>query len=84
LVSSWGGLSSYPKGKDGFGNQTAVEILARPQLQLDVGKMIFNKPHKPDVYLAVEFWHNKFGNKSDTTPGGTDEVAPTIGIEYHF
>ncbi len=73
-----------PKGKDGFGNQTAWEVLARPQLQLDIGKMIYNHPHKPDLYVAVEFWHNKFGNKSDTTPGGTDQVAPTIGIEYHF
>jgi hypothetical protein len=73
-----------PKGKDGFGNQTAWEVLARPQLQLDIGKMIYNHPHKPDLYLAVELWQNKFGNKSDTTPGGTEEVAPTIGIEYHF
>ncbi|HEY0183152.1 MAG TPA: hypothetical protein VGC09_10130 [Rhodopila sp.] len=73
-----------PKGKDGFGNQTATEILARPQLQLDLGSMLFHKPHKPDLYLAVEIWENKFGNKSDTTPGGTEQVAPTFGIEYHF
>jgi nucleoside-specific outer membrane channel protein Tsx len=73
-----------PKGKDGFGNETAWEVLARPQIQLDLGSMLFNKPHKPDIYLAVELWQNKFGNKSNTTPGGTEEVAPTIGIEYHF
>ena len=29
-----------PKGKDGFGNNTYTEILARPQLQLDLGKML--------------------------------------------
>ena len=73
-----------PKGKDGFGNQTAWEVLARPQLQLDVGKLVGGKSHKPDMYLAVEFWQNKFGNKSDTTPGGTEEVTPEIGIEYHY
>jgi nucleoside-specific outer membrane channel protein Tsx len=73
-----------PKGRDGFGNQTSWEVLARPQLQLDLGKMIGLKSHKPDLYLAVEFWENKFGNKSDTTPGGTEEVTPEIGIEYHF
>lgn len=73
-----------PKGKDGFGNQTAWELLTRPQLQLDLGKMIGLPSHKPDIYLAVEIWQNKFGNKSDTTPGGTEEIAPTIGIEYHF
>jgi hypothetical protein len=71
-----------PKGPDGFGNHTYTEILARPQLQLDVGKMLINKPHKPDLYLAVELWHHKFGNSSQVS--GSDEVAPTIGIEYHF
>lgn len=71
-----------PKGKNGFGNNTYWEILARPQLQLDVGKLLFNKPHMPDVYLAVEFWQNKFGNGSYVT--GTEQIAPTIGVEIHF
>jgi hypothetical protein len=71
-----------PKGTDGFGSHTYTEILARPQLQLDLGKMIYNHPHKPDLYLAVEFWHHKFGNPSQVS--GTDQVTPTIGIEYHF
>jgi hypothetical protein len=31
-----------PKGTDGFGNHTYTEILAPPQLQLDIGKMIWN------------------------------------------
>ncbi len=35
---------------------------------LDLGTMMVNKPHKPDIYLAVEIWENKFGNKSDTPP----------------
>jgi nucleoside-specific outer membrane channel protein Tsx len=72
-----------PKGKDGFGGKTVYEILARPQLQLDIGKMLYNKPHKPDLYLAVELWQNKFGNDHTKVPG-SQEVAPTIGIEYHF
>jgi nucleoside-specific outer membrane channel protein Tsx len=74
-----------PKGKDGFGNQTATEILARPTLSLDVGSMLYNKPHKPDLYFAVELWNNKFGN-DHTLKGntGTQEIAPEFGIEYHF
>jgi len=72
-----------PKGKDGFGGKTVTEILARPQLQLDIGKMMYNKPHKPDLYLAVELWQNKFGN-DHTKVSGSQEVAPTIGLEYHF
>ena len=71
-----------PKGKDGFGGNTYWEILARPQLQLDVGKMLFNKPHVPDVYLAVEFWQHKFGNP--TQLNGSEQIAPMIGMEVHF
>jgi nucleoside-specific outer membrane channel protein Tsx len=74
-----------PKGKDGFGNQTAVEVLARPQINLDIGKMIMNKPNKLYAYFQVELWDNKFGN--DHTIAGnsaTQEVSPVLGIEYHF
>jgi hypothetical protein len=72
-----------PKGKDGFGAQTAYEILARPQLQLDIGKMLYNKPHKPDLYFAVELWQNKFGN-DHTKVSGSQEIAPEFGVEVHF
>ncbi len=71
-----------PKGLNGFGGNTYWEILARPQLQLDIGKMLFNKPHKPDLYLAVEFWQHKFGNPSQLS--GSSQVSPVIGIEVHF
>jgi hypothetical protein len=68
------------KGKDGFGNNTYTEILARPQLHL--GKMLFKKPQTPDVYLALELWEHKFGNGSQVS--GSQEVSPVIGVEYHF
>ena len=70
------------KGTDGFGNPTYTEILARPELSLDVGSMAFNKPHKPDIYLAVELWEHKFGNSDKVS--GSEQVAPTVGIEIHF
>jgi nucleoside-specific outer membrane channel protein Tsx len=70
------------KGQDGFGNNTYTEILARPQFQLDLGKMLFNKPHTPDVYLALELWEHKFGNSSQVS--GSEEVSPVFGLEYHF
>jgi len=72
-----------PKGRDGFGNKTATEILARPQLQLDIGSMLYRKPHKPDVYFAVELWNNKFGNDHNFV-SGSQEIAPEFGIEVHF
>ncbi|HEY4040341.1 MAG TPA: hypothetical protein VGM32_00685 [Rhodopila sp.] len=39
---------------------------------------------KPDVYLAVEIWQNKFGNDHTKVSGSQQVVAPTIGVEYHF
>jgi hypothetical protein len=74
-----------PKGKDGFGNQTATEILARPQLSLDLGGMMFGKKHVPDLYFAVEYWWNKFGNDHSRYGNvGAFAVTPMIGLEVHF
>lgn len=72
-----------PKGKDGFGAQTVTEVLAVPRVSLDIGSMLYNKPHKPDLYFQVELWDNKFGN-DHTKVSGTQEVAPTLGVEVHF
>jgi hypothetical protein len=72
-----------PKGKDGFGAETVVEILARPQINLDVGKLLFGKPHVPDVYFAFEYWLNKFGNDHTKVPGSL-AYTPMIGVEIHF
>lgn len=85
LPLSFTGFLNYvaPKGRDGFGNKTAYEVLTRPELTLDLGKMLYGKPHKPDIYFAVELWQNKFGN-DHTIVSGSQEVAPEFGIEYHF
>jgi nucleoside-specific outer membrane channel protein Tsx len=74
-----------PKGRNGFGQRTATEVLAVPRLSLDLGKMMGKTPHKFDLYAQVEFWENKFGN-DHTLRGNTgmEEVSPQIGIAYHF
>jgi nucleoside-specific outer membrane channel protein Tsx len=79
-----------PKGKDGFGNQTATEVLARPQINLDIGKLTLGKPNKLYLYFQVELWLNKFGNDGSLKVAGVkqnvsvDEISPVFGIEYHF
>jgi nucleoside-specific outer membrane channel protein Tsx len=72
-----------PKGKDGFGSQTKTEVLTRPKLSLDIGEMLYNRPHMPDIYFAVEMWENKFGN-DHTKVSGAEEIAPEFGMEVHF
>ena len=41
-----------------------VHFALPPAGFLDIGTMRFNKPHKPEVYFAVEFWKHKFGASS--------------------
>jgi nucleoside-specific outer membrane channel protein Tsx len=72
-----------PKGKDGFGAQTVTEFLAEPRLNLDIGSMMYGKPHKPDLFVQLEIWENKFGN-NEKNVSGSEEISPVIGIEYHF
>ncbi len=74
-----------PKGKDGFGNQTAVEILTQPRLVLDIGQLIIKKPNVVDFYVGFQYWLNKFGN-DHTLPGNSGAVAETVfvGTALHF
>jgi hypothetical protein len=74
-----------PKGKDGFGNQTATEILTQPRIVLDAGKLILNKPNFIDAYVGFQYWYNKFGN-DHTLPGNSGSVAETVfvGTAIHF
>jgi nucleoside-specific outer membrane channel protein Tsx len=72
-----------PKGVDDNGNQTATEVLACPQLDLDIGKLMFANPQKLYAYFQLELWANKFGN-NHARYSSVEEVSPVLGIEYHF
>ena len=73
-----------PKGHGGSGpvNTVYSGVLSRPQVQLDVDTLLWNKQHKPDVYLAVELWEHEFGLTDQFV--GIHEVGPPIGMEVHF
>ncbi len=72
-----------PKGKDGFGAQTATEVLTQPRLTLDVGALAFDKPNTLDFYVGYQYWYNKFGNNHSYVPGS---IASTVfvGSTFHF
>jgi hypothetical protein len=44
-----------PKGRDGFGADTEVEVLAEPQLTLDLGQLVFDRPHKLDAFVGYQY-----------------------------
>ncbi len=73
-----------PKGKDGFGNQTATEILTQPRLVLDVGALAMKKPNFIDAYVGYQYWMNKFGNDSNITHAGAIAQTVFVGTSLHF
>ena len=72
-----------PKGKDGFGGQTATEILTQPRLVLDAGQLIMGKPNFLDVYVGFQYWMNKFGNDHKFVSGAVAETV-FVGTAIHF
>jgi nucleoside-specific outer membrane channel protein Tsx len=73
-----------PKGKDGFGNQTATEILTQPRLVLDIGDVIMKKPNFLDAYVGYQYWLNKFGNDSAIQHNGAIAQTVFVGASVHF
>lgn len=74
----------FPKGLDGFGNQTKTEILTDNRLTLDVGKLAMNKANWIDLFGGYRYWQNKFGGDHDLDPtGGGTESTFYIGMAWH-
>ncbi|MFN7882127.1 MAG: hypothetical protein ACK5PF_03815, partial [bacterium] len=99
LTSSWSipvaGLGSFdgfldvvgPKGKDGFGNETATEVLLRATMMFDIA----GPKSGLQAGVGVEYWGNKFGcdnSKNGTTTGGITNtcksVSPILLATYKF
>ena len=74
---------NFPKGKDGFGAQTVTELLSHTDVVLDVGQVLFDKPHFLDGFVGFEYWVNKFGNNQSKVPGSL-AYSPYIGMRVHF
>lgn len=72
-----------PKGRDGFGNRTATEILAEPRLTLDLGALALDRPKFLDVSVGYQFWYNKFGNQHPRVPGSLVNT-PFLATRVHF
>ncbi|OEY65937.1 hypothetical protein [Marinobacter sp. X15-166B] len=78
---SFGGFVSATgaKGKDGFGNETKTELMARVTYLVDIAGSGFN------VGVGYQAWRNMFGNdESLDSTGGSRESAPMLMTEYHF
>jgi hypothetical protein len=72
-----------PKGKDGFGNQTATEIIAQPKIVWDVAKT-FTRRTGYELGVGYQFWMNKYGNNNDLTVNGQKVNAGSLSNAVFF
>ncbi len=75
----------FPKGKDGFGNRTATEIIAQPKLLWDVAKTFTTTRSGYELGVGYQYWLNKYGADNALTVNGvkvnSGALASTIFIE---
>jgi len=72
-----------PKGKDGFGAQTKVEILVHPKMMVDFGEVIPGNKDRLEAGIGFEYWLNKFGNDHNAVPGSI-QMTPLFLVSYKF
>lgn len=92
LVSAWaipvGGVGTFggflsvvgPKGKDGFGADTATETLARATFMFDV----MGPKSGLTAGFGIEYWKNKFGNNNAiaSVKNSATSTTPLLLVEY--
>ncbi len=72
-----------PKGRDGFGAQTATELLWHSKLKYDFGNLILHKEHLIEGGIGFEYWLNKFGNDHATVTG-SQAYTPFLFASLYF
>lgn len=79
------GYADYntPKGRDTSGQQTRAELIARPQLKLDVSPWFGLAPNVLELGVGVEYWDNLFGKNGDRVPGAR-QSTPVISLGVHW
>ncbi len=85
LPLKFSGFTNFvtPKGKDGFGDKTKLEILSDNRLVLDAGKLAGLKANTVDTFVGYRFWKNKFGNNYKNLPGAIENQI-YVGAAFHL
>jgi hypothetical protein len=79
------GFADYntAKGLDATGRQTGAEFITRPQLKLDVSRLVGQKGHVLELGVGFEYWHNMFGKDADRVPGAR-QLTPVFTLAVHL
>lgn len=74
-------------GPKGFGENYIVapgdrktELFTQQTLDLDTGKIFWNKANMWSVWVGYRYWHNKFG--LNAIEGSAITITPSIGLPY--
>ena len=79
------GFATYntPKGRDSFGSESVSEVLIRPRVMLDAGKLLFDRRGLLEIGGGVEYWYNEYGKNTGRTPGAK-QTTPFVQLTYHL
>ena len=81
-IGTFGGFASIigPKGKDGFGDQTATETLIRATFMFNV----MGPKSGLTAGVGVEYWNNKFGCKNSQSfkKDSCTSTTPLVLVSY--
>ena len=85
LPLSFEGYAGYTgiKGRNEFGELTAVEVNIDMQVMYDLSLAIGAPKNTFKLGLEYQYWKNKFGNPSRSVPGAAART-PMVRAEYHF
>jgi hypothetical protein len=72
-----------PKGKDAFGHSTHTEIIVRPQLKLDISRVVGQKERVLELGVGFQYFYNMFGKSAATVPGA-EELTPIFTLSVHL
>ena len=81
-IGTFGGFASIvgPKGKDGFGAETATETLIRATFMFDV----MGPKSGLTAGVGIEYWNNKFGctNSLSSVKNSCTSTTPLVLVSY--
>jgi hypothetical protein len=74
-----------PKGRDGFGNKTATEVVLQPTLMWNVTQGFTGKKGSYELGVGYQYWLNKYGNDNSLTVNGvkvnSGALASTVFVQ---
>jgi hypothetical protein len=59
------------------------EFILRPQVKLDISRILGQDGRVLEAGLGLQYWHNMFGKSADVVPGAK-ELTPIFTLTVHL